>query len=68
MCKQVCEQTEEGRALWQRWRETGKGWKAVIAFHHNAILDAMRAEAEKGAQFTIFACERREQRDDHDPQ
>lgn len=61
MCKQLCEQTDEGRALWERWRTHRDNWKEVSAFHREAVLAAMREDAAHGAQFQVFMCPRDEQ-------
>lgn len=60
MCKQLCEQTNHGRMLWERWRTFGDNWQAVSDFHREAVLAEMRSEAAQRGTCTVFLCPRDE--------
>ena len=69
MCKDLCEQSDEGRQLWERWRTHGDNWQAVSRFHRDAVIAAMRADAIKrqteslarGGPYMVFLCPRDEE-------
>jgi hypothetical protein len=57
MCKELCEQSEEGRALWEQWRAKRDNWQAVSAFHREAGLAAIR-DAAKVGPCVVMVCPR----------
>jgi hypothetical protein len=56
MCEQLCEQTEDGRAIWERWRTRRDNWQEAMAFHRELVLSALRAAAASGAPCVVITC------------
>ena len=57
MCKELCEQSEEGRALWEQWRAKRDNWQAVSEFHRETVLAAIREAATVGP-CVVMVCPR----------